>query len=249
MKKFIQKIAKTAGVGLVSVKRLEQLRIMKSDAGNLFDLTLSAMKLEGQSKAQLKQDIFVLLATKFKKKGFFVEFGATNGFDLSNTYLLEKSFGWKGILAEPAKIWHDSLSQNRSVKIDHSCVWSKSDKTLEFNMVDEPDLSTISSFSDRDHHTEKRKHGSTYDVITISLNDLLEKHDAPSEIDYLSIDTEGSEFEILNNFDFAKYNISIITCEHNYTNDRQKIYSLLTKNGYTRKFEGFSKWDDWYFKN
>jgi len=248
MKKFIQKIAETVGIGLLSAKRLEQLRAMESDADRVLNLALSAMIVEGESKAQLKQDLFVLLATNFKRNGFFVEFGATNGFDLSNTYLLEKSFGWKGILAEPAKIWHESLSQNRNAKIDHSCVWSKSDKTLKFNMVDEPELSTISRFNDRDHHSEKRKHGSTYDVTTISLNDLLEKHDAPRAIDYLSIDTEGSEFEILNNFDFAKYNISIITCEHNFTEDRKKIYTLLTKNGYTRKFEGFSKWDDWYFK-
>src|SRR5208282_3167640 len=43
-----------------------------------------------RSRAQLRQDLFVLSELDFKKNGFFVEFGATNGLDLSNTYLLER---------------------------------------------------------------------------------------------------------------------------------------------------------------
>ena len=66
-------------------------------------------------------------------------------------------------------------------------------------------------------------------VETISLNDLLKKFNAPKYIDYLSIDTEGSEFEILSSLDFSKY-ISVITCEHNYSSKRKKflIYCLNT---------------------
>src|SRR5436189_1252600 len=54
-----------------------------------------------RSHAQLFQDLFVLETVKEKRDGFFVEFGATNGVDLSNTALLERDYGWKGILAEP----------------------------------------------------------------------------------------------------------------------------------------------------
>jgi hypothetical protein len=86
-------------------------------------------------------------------------------------------------------------------------------------------------------------------VETISLNDLLKVHKSPSQIDYLSIDTEGSELEILRAFKFDDYEIGIITVEHNFREpDRQTIYDLLTSKGYVRLFEAFSKFDDWYLK-
>ena len=79
-------------------------------------------------------------------------------------------------------------------------------------------------------------------------HDLLEKYNAPKYIDYLSIDTEGSEYEILKNFDFEKYVFKIITIEHNYTSMRDKIFTLLTSKGYKRKYENLSQFDDWYVK-
>lgn len=200
-----------------------------------------------QSQSQLLQDIFALHETNYKVGGFFVEFGATNGIELSNSYLLEREFHWKGILAEPARIWQDDLRRNRSSSIEEKCVWINSTSILEFNEVASPELSTISSFKDNeDWASQQRKNSKTYQVETISLEDLLRKYHAPKVIDYLSIDTEGSEFEILNHFDFSKYQFKVITCEHNYTSDREKIHQLLTQNGYVRKYSFLSKWDDWY---
>ena len=212
--------------------------VLKQTGINLFNI----LKYEKDSLSQYKQDLFVLSELEFKKNGYFVEFGATNGKDISNTFLLEKIFNWKGILAEPAKQWHTELLKNRNCDIEKDCVWSDSNIKLEF--VELGVLSTIGLFQDSDNHN--RSNSRKYLVNTISLNDLLKKYDAPSKIDYLSIDTEGSEFDILKSLDFDKYKIKIITVEHNHTNQRDKIFKLLSKNGYERVFTEVSYCDDWY---
>ena len=205
-------------------------------------------KFAGESKSQLKQDLFVLSELGFKRNGYFVEFGATNGLYLSNTYLLEKKFGWLGIVAEPLKSKYAELIRNRSCHIEDKCVWKNSGELLKFLEANDQDLSTIFEYQDKDLHRESRKNGQISDVETISLNDLLKKYNAPRLIDYLSIDTEGSEFEILSNFNFEKYEFRVITVEHNYTNQREAIYNLLTSFGYKRKFEKLSEFDDWYIR-
>ena len=151
-------------------------------------------------------------------------------------------------MAEPNTQWHKDLKNNRSAKIETNCVWSRSEETLNFMELEDKEFSTIEEFSDNDDHKRSSKRFIKSKVKTISLEDMLDKHGAPSKIDYLSIDTEGSEFEILKDFDFEKYDIKIITCEHNFTESRKDIFSLLTSNGYQRKLTGASKFDDWYVK-
>jgi FkbM family methyltransferase len=198
------------------------------------------------SKAQLFQDLFVQYVLGQKRGGFFVEFGATNGIHLSNSYSLEKHYAWDGILAEPANFWHAELKNNRNCRLDFRCVWESDGQQLRFNEVAHAELSTIDSFSANDMHAKTREIGNVYTVDTVSLNSLLAEHRAPGLIDYLSIDTEGSELKILSAFDFGRHKIKIITVEHNNTADRPAIQSLLSANGYTRRFETLSRWDDWY---
>ena len=258
-KRFVQKLLKIFDLTITSNSNLLRLNSLASKTPAESDLAFlrlfredvigKILHLLPSSKSQLRQDLFVLSELNFKFDGYFVEFGATNGIDLSNTYLLEEKFSWRGILAEPAKIWHQELSKNRKKSaIDVSCVWKSSGEVLIFNETSAPELSTLDSFSNADIHVDFRKNGQKYQVSTISLNDLLEKYKSPRNIDYLSIDTEGSEFEILNSFNFDNYDIKIITCEHNFGENRDKIYTLLTSKGYERKFESVSLFDDWYVK-
>lgn len=226
----------------VTIDRSQAISINRSLA-KLADLS-SLLRFRGQSKSQLGQDIFVLSTLRFKRSGFFVEFGATNGVDLSNTWLLEQEFGWTGILAEPAMCYREALAANRRAAIDPRCVFSSTGCDVVFNEVSE--LSTIDDFSDEDCHAEARRTGRRYSVETVSLIDLLEQHNAPGVIDYLSIDTEGSEYEILKAFDFSRYRFRVITVEHNFRSDRALINDLLVGQGFKRVFEAVSQFDDWY---
>jgi len=212
--------------------------------------TLKALISKSKS-SELHQDVLVSFLSDFRKDLYFVEFGAADGVKGSNTFLLEERFGWKGILAEPAKIWSEDLKLNRpNSNIELDCVWSDSNSELMFNETpDAPGLSTVYEYRNSDLHHNSRKQSKRYKVKTISLNDLLNKYNAPSHINYLSIDTEGSEFKILNSLDWNKYSFDVITCEHNYTSQREEIFKLLSTKGYKRIFESLSQYEDWYVKN
>jgi FkbM family methyltransferase len=198
------------------------------------------------SRSQLRQDLFVLATLGLRRNGFFVEFGAADGVYLSNSWLLEKEFGWKGILAEPARTSAESIRRSRSAILETDCVWRSTGDKLLFREVDNSEFSTLDELASVDCHKAERRSATTYEVTTVSLNDLLARHHAPRVIDYLSIDTEGSEAEILGAFDFRQHRFRIVTCEHNYTAERKTIFSIMTANGYKRVQTGLSRFDDWY---
>lgn len=195
--------------------------------------------------SQLGQDVLALAVNGIKRDGFFVEFGATDGYGLSNSYLLEKKFGWTGILAEPSEEYWPSLNSNRDSILDPRCVWSESGRQLLF--LSSQELGSLEIVADRDLHRKVRsKNARKYMVNTVSLLDLLIEHQAPRHVDFLSIDTEGSEFEILSTFDFNSYSFGLICVEHNFNEQRDKIRDLLRASGYEQVHSDLSKWDDWY---
>jgi len=259
IKKYINKFLQLFGFELVTTNSMNELiKIKKSRSYEHLNLLLTLpssnlnklISLIPKSKSQITQDLFVISELNFKKNGFFVEFGATDGINFSNTYMLEKEFNWNGILVEPAKVWWKELLKNRpNVVTESLCVWKESNVNIEFNETKSSQTSTIDLYTNSDLHRSLRKKGKKYLVKTITLMDLLQKYNAPKIIDYLSIDTEGSEFEILNTIDFNKYTFKIITCEHNYTENKERVFNLLTKNGYIRKYENLSNYDDWYVLN
>ena len=255
MRTFIAKLLGRLGY---SLSRHSSLAALNAAAARGRDLDFLAamprshvaelLALLPQSQSQLRQDLFVLSELGFKRGGYFVEFGAASGKELSNTWLLEKQFGWSGILAEPAKCWHQRLAANRTCVIERRCVWKSTGGRLDFSEAKEAEISTLTSFKEGDQHALARRASRRYQVETISLSDLMADHKAPAQSDYLSIDTEGSEFEILEAFDFKRYPFKVITCEHNFTPARDKIHALLAAAGYVRKHEKISDFDDWYVR-
>ena len=122
MNKFYKTLS-VAGLGILRAQHLTQLQKIEEDAHGLLQrLAVRQGATPAHAKSQLGQDLFALYSLSWKRGGFFVEFGATNGVDLSNTYLLEKDFDLIGILAEPVAVWHAELTRNRSVAIDFDSV-------------------------------------------------------------------------------------------------------------------------------
>lgn len=208
-----------------------------------------AVKYLSHSHSQLMQDLFALSVLGEKRNGYFVEFGVANGITDSNSFMLETQFGWTGIVAEPSRTLAPKVAANRHCAIDNRCIWSSSKEKLKFaEVLGTGEWSTIAQFAKAD--LLNRSDAIEYTVETVSLNDLLDQHRAPTEIDYLSVDTEGSELEILKAFDFERRRFNVITVEHNYVPaGRNAVYELLTANGYTRVSTQLSLWDDWYIRN
>ena len=202
---------------------------------------------QSRSRSQLGQDLWVLEKLNWKQGGFFVEFGATDGVLLSNTWLLEKSFQWQGICAEPNPKFFEQLRRNRTCHLSSACVHRASGEKMRFVLADV--YGGLVDYAKDDEHFAKRvayeDNGEVMEVETISLMDLLDQYNSPRKIDYLSIDTEGSEFTILEGIDWARYQFRCITVEHNFAAQRQQISTLLLANGYVQHE---AQWDDWYFK-
>jgi len=141
----------------------------------------------------------------------------------------------------------DALKKNRpnSIYVDKA-VYNQSGLKLSFDIANDFDL--LSGLSDTICHLHKQRvdaNKTTIIVETVTLNDMLEQANAPAFIDYISLDVEGVEFEILSIFDFSKHMFGLIDVEHNWIEPkRTQIRDLLISNGYVYLKE--NQWDDSY---
>jgi FkbM family methyltransferase len=202
------------------------------------------------SYSQFKQDLQVIEFYKEKRGGFFIEIGASDGIEISNTYLLETQYDWKGICVEPIPYRYEKLVVNRpNSKCSEKAVIGVSGLKLSFDIAKNGDgMSGISSYIIDKHRQQIDVNKEIITVETISFNDLLEQFEAPSFIEYLSLDTEGTELTILESLDFDSYKIGLIDVEHNYMEPkRTEIRNFLISKGYLFLRENYV--DDTYCYN
>jgi FkbM family methyltransferase len=191
--------------------------------------------------SQLGQDLWVV--SRIAEPGYFVDIGATDGIYNSNSYLLEGR-GWSGICVEPDEKIFNSLKANRSCHVENIAIYKESN--LELNLILAGEFSTLEEYIGADHHRSLRENRPLQTVKTLTLDDLLAKYEAPKRIDYLSLDTEGSELDILESFSWA-YEVSLISVEHNNSKNKDSLAALLESKGYKLAPEK-SEWDFWYEK-
>ncbi|MDX2142563.1 MAG: FkbM family methyltransferase [Rhodospirillaceae bacterium] len=179
-----------------------------------------------------------------KRNGYFVEVGVGDGTALSNTLILERDFGWTGVLAEPNRAFHDKIAKTRRAVLDKRAVYDISGKKMRFEEV-----AGVGELSGLGRHRTERGSPilSAYDVETVALDDLLAAHGAPSQIDYMSIDTEGSEVDILKGLSLKNRQVAFFTIEHNFDRKRLKAYhSILQPAGYREILPEISTFDAWF---
>jgi len=203
-----------------------------------------------------------------EKDGYFVEIGACDGIENSCCYFFESELNWNGIAVEPAKNYSLALSQNRRCP-EYSAI---ADYTIPlkqggvlFYQSDLPVLSglTCKLTTEKKGQVWERIGYTPYAVPTLTLFDLLEKHKAPTDIDYCAIDTEGSELGILSKFfeenrgHNRKYTINIFSVE--IDNNLNEVNQLMVSNGYREEYNPYLRemkfdgreitWERYYVKN
>lgn len=200
--------------------------------------------ISSTSRSQSHQELVAAAISGFKSNGYFVEIGAADGVYFSNTWALEGILNWGGVLVEANPKWWAALERNRSCVKIRKAAWSSSGEIVNLKL--DGLFSTIDQFNPLRMSLGRKSRARMRSLETVSLNDLLELYSDDRIIDFLSIDTEGAEFEILRGVDFEKYSFGFVCVEHNYTDMRTQIFDLLTRNGYVRILQEYSKWDDWY---
>jgi len=197
------------------------------------------------STSQFGQDVHVLNTIyNGKTTGFFVEVGAYNGIESSNTYILEQ-LGWTGVCVECNPKYFNELIKCRKSKNYDCAVYTQDGKVMDF--YDSGGYAGLVVTNKHDHI----KNDPVIKVVTKTLSSILDDAGAPPFIEYLSLDTEGSEYDILSAHDFNKYKFGYICVEHNRLEPaRTNIRTLLESKGYRHFREnGNEQWgviDDEY---
>lgn len=187
----------------------------------------------------LEENVF-----KGKRNGVFVEIGAFNGLGMSNTAFFEREREWTGILFEPIPSRHAEIVKNRQCLSMQVCV-SDHEGEEEFTVMEgwTEMLSGITRTYDPAHvhriNSELSEHGGTKKTIKVAsvLLDKTLAYHGMHHVDYCSIDTEGSEFQILQSIDFDKVSIYCFTVENNYSDDR--VERFMKEKGYHKHEQKF----------
>jgi hypothetical protein len=189
--------------------------------------------------SQFSQDKYIYEnCFKNKTDGFFVDIGASDPINGSNTMFFEE-LGWSGILVEPIKKDFENLQKVRKTPAENVAIYNKSGM-FKFLLCGGY-IKVLSGLLCEQHPKHLKRiineffaHGDSMEIIkiqTITLEELLKKYNR-TEIDYLSIDTEGSEYSILKNIDFDKIYIKCISVENNYHDNNIEI--LLKSKGFEK---------------
>ena len=227
--------------------------LSKSDDQDSVAFAKVCSKYSNLSYSQMQQDLFAYWASGEKQGGTFVEFGAIDGLVDSNTLMLEESFGWSGLLIEPLPWYEGLLRRNRQQsKIVMGAIdpeYPPIPTKLELTVAGP--VSSLQKYEAGDEHADTRRRlGLPLQVEGLNLTHVIENKLPARRIDFMSIDVEGAELDILQKFPFAQFDVGTMCVEVNdRDDDRRQVIELGRKNGFRTAFDAtISKNDVWLLK-
>lgn len=171
--------------------------------------------------------------------GGCIEIGAADGTGNSNTKYFEEK-GWYSLCIEPNPYYFEQLKNNRSNSINYAI--SNVNDNLIFNIVNIEDSyihqDAMSSLKiDKRLYDHHKKLGYNMSIIpitvkAITLDYCIEHFYKYDTIDFISIDTEGTELDVIKGFSIEKWNPKLLVIENNF-ND-YSIESFLYVHGYKK---------------
>tara|TARA_B110001454_G_C12695492_1_gene424185 strand:+ start:532 stop:1212 length:681 start_codon:yes stop_codon:yes gene_type:complete len=160
------------------------------------------------------------------RNGFFIECGANDGVNQSNTWYFEKKLDWRGVLIEPLSKQFKELKNNRK-NINHFFNVALVDDNYNKDEIELIDLDLTSKF--KLYEKQVNQPLTSILVKTKTLTNILDECESPKIIDFFSLDVEGAEFTVLNGINYNRYNFKYILIE---TKNFQKIDIFLKSNNY-----------------
>lgn len=170
-----------------------------------------------------------------KKNGYFLEIGAFDGIQGSNCLFFEKFKNWNGLAMEPSPTQFEKLKNNRKCKLINKAASGISGK-MTFIEIDssgsDSQLSGLEKYyPDKSQGVLKKNNLKKYMVEALTFDEILKNVDK-EVIDYCSIDIEGAETALIENFNFSNYKIKVLSIENNWSKTI-KYDNILVKYGYS----------------
>lgn len=184
-----------------------------------------------------------------KEYGRCIEVGAVDGIYLSNTLHFEQS-GWDVLCIEPIPNYYNKLKRNRKNSLNFA-ISDENKDSVEFTVVrlSNSNESAISGLNIQKEliplHSKWNPELKKIKVSCRRLDWCIEKYFNFEDIDFISIDTEGTELDVLKSFDVNNYNIKLLVVENNFNDSDVELY--LNTKGWTK--DKRVEVNDFYIKN
>jgi FkbM family methyltransferase len=164
------------------------------------------------SYSQLGEDLILDFFLKEKTSGFYIDVGAYHPINLSNTYKFYKR-GWSGVNIEPNYTKFNLFEKQRTRDINLNIGIGSDKEKAQFFVFDADTLSTFSKESAEGYEKIGHKILEVRNIDLVPLKTVIDKYSKGREIDFLSIDTEGYELEVLNTNDWGLFRPKLIILE------------------------------------